>query len=257
MTILDRIVTTKRQEIAELKRCRPELVLPEHPIPRRRRFLNSIKAVGLTVIAEVKKASPSRGVIRTDFDPVALAIQFEKSGAGALSVLTDGPYFRGSPAYISDIRPFVAIPILRKEFIIDPIQIIESAELGADAILLIQAILNPMLCHQLIEAAHFLDLDVLLEIHTDEELDVALQISGVDMIGINNRNLKTFEIDITHAQNLNQKIRGIRPDLPVVAESGYQSIEDLKTLASEEFSAVLIGEGLATNPSLVNQLRLV
>ncbi len=257
MTILDRIVKTKREEITALKGCRPDLVLPASPIPRSHRFTKAIRADGLTVIAEVKKASPSRGVIRHDFDPVSLAIQFEKSGAGALSVLTDGPYFQGSPAYISAIRPAVSIPILRKEFIIDPIQIIESAELGADAILLIQAILNPSLCRNLIDVAHFLNLDVLLEIHTDEELDIALQIPNVDMIGINNRNLKTFDIDISLAQKLNEKIKRIRPDLPVVAESGYRSIDDLKTLASEEFSAVLIGEGLATNPSLVNQLRLV
>jgi len=256
LSILDQIVATKRDEVAELKRCRPDLLNSSPQRNRRRRFIRAFET-GFGTIAEVKKASPSRGIIRSDFDPVELAVQFEEAGAAALSVLTDGPYFQGSPEFIPLIRNRVSLPILRKEFIIDPIQIAESAELGADAILLIQAILSPSDCQNLLDIAHHFGLDVLLEVHTDAELDSALSLSNLDMIGINNRDLQTFDVDISLARRLRQKIGKIHPELPVVAESGYQHIDDLKTLATEAFSAVLIGEGLATNPHLMAQLRLV
>lgn len=251
MTILDKIVITKQAEIAQLKQDRPDYL--SAPLEKKRsfRFLNTITSPGLTVIAEVKKASPSRGIIRHDFDPMALALQFEQNGAGALSVLTDGPYFQGNPLYIPQIRQMVPLPILRKEFIIDPIQVIESADLGADAILLIQALLSPSQCQSLIDLAHHVGLDVLLEVHNHEELSIALQLQNIDIIGINNRNLHTFEIDMNIASTLLKVIRTQFPSLPVVAESGYKTADDLKKLATEAFSAVLIGEGLATNPTML------
>lgn len=255
MTILDKIAITKRDEIQQLKISRPDLLNELPPIPRKRRFLNTLSAPGLSLIAEVKKASPSRGIIRAEFDPISLAKEFESAGAHALSVLTDCSYFQGSPLFIPQIRTKVSLPILRKEFIIDRIQIAESAELGADAILLIQALLTPEKTQELIDIAHYFGLDTLLEVHNHDELTTALSLKNIDFIGINNRNLKTFEIDTHIALGLLETIKKTHPRVPVVAESGYSTGEDLIRLKNEGFSAVLIGEGLATNPEILSHFQ--
>lgn len=249
MTILDQIINTKRDEIKALYQNESAWQRFSTKRPRHNRFKDAFKDT-FGVIAEVKKASPSKGVIRADFDPVAIAKAFEQNGARALSVLTDRDYFKGSPTDLSEIRQSVNLPLLRKEFIIDPIQIWESVALGADAILLIQAILPVDLCQTLIDTAHAVGLDVLLEIHTPDELDQALQLNDLDLIGINNRNLATFDTDITLANRLCPRIKQSHPQLPVIAESGYHRIEELYALKEKNFAGVLIGEGLATNPNL-------
>ncbi len=249
MTILDQIVATKRAEVATLYQNKNHWAEFSQTRPRTRRFQNAI-ASSFGVIAEIKKASPSKGIIRPDFNPVQIARSFEKNGATALSVLTDVNYFQGSPRYIQEIRPAVNIPILRKEFIIDPIQIWESVFLGADAILLIKAILDQDTCQQLINTAHNVGLDILLEVHSPSELDDALRLRDIDLMGINNRNLATFETDTNLANTLNRIIKETHPTLPVVAESGYQTINELAALKASGFAGVLIGEGLARNPNL-------
>jgi indole-3-glycerol phosphate synthase len=254
MNILDKIVTTKWEEIAALKASAPDLIKPPAPLPRHRRFLSALTQPQLGIIAEVKKASPSKGIIRKDFDPVALAIEFEAAGAAALSILTDAQYFQGHPRFLAAIRHAVALPLLRKEFIVDSIQIWEAARLGADAILLIKAILSNDTCQRLMDDAHYAGLDVLLEIHNDAELHDALQLRDHDLIGINNRNLSTFETDIQLAPRLNAQIQSTRPTLPVVAESGYRHLSELAQLATDGFAAVLIGEGLARNTELAKNL---
>jgi len=253
VTILDQIVETKKIEVAALRDQRPDLDLPGHR-NRSYRFLNAIQSPGLSIIAEIKKASPSRGIIRHDFDPLLIANHFKDSGAAALSILTDGPYFQGSPLYIPQVKHAVDLPILRKEFIIDPIQIRESVELGADAILLIKAILTRAECQHLLNYAHESGLDVLIEVHNRQELSEVLQLTDLDMIGINNRNLKTFETDIQLSTLLKPIISDRHPTLPVVAESGYSSVDQLRTLSSQGFAGALIGEGLAVNPALMSQL---
>lgn len=256
MTILDQIVETKKHEVARLKQERPDLeCVPSNP--RSYRFLEAIRRPQFSVIAEVKKASPSRGVIRHDFDPVALAQQFNQSGAAALSVLTDGPYFQGSPLFVPQIKDRVPLPILRKEFIIDPIQIAETVELGADAILLIKAILTNDQCHTLLDAAHHAGLDVVIEVHDANELADILPLQSIDMIGINNRNLNTFDTDISLSPQLKAVIDRHDGAIPVIAESGYSTIDQLRGLARDGFAAVLIGEGLATNPDLMGELAVV
>jgi len=240
---LDRIVTRKRDEIHLLYQEKgisffQDLLAKPQAEPR---FRTALSRPGLSLIAEIKKASPSKGIIRPDFHPVNLAKEFEKIGAKALSILTETHYFQGSPSYIADVKAISSLPILRKDFILDPIQVYETKSLGADAILLIKALLSDDKCQALLDLANELKLDALVEVHTKEELEEVLKLSGKKIIGINNRNLKTFEVDIETASRL-KKMCG--PAEIVVAESGYSSRKQLEKLEGEGFSAVLIGEGL-------------
>lgn len=236
-SILRQIVATKHQEVAQLHE---QDLPPVSSQPRYRRFLNALSPVG--VIAEVKRASPSRGIIRPVFDPVAIARSFQKGGAVALSVLTDQRYFMGHPDYIPQIRAMCHLPILRKEFIIDTLQLDETVRLGADAVLLIAGILSDEQLHHLHAHAHTLGLDALVEVHTAEELDRVLRMPGVDLIGINNRDLHTFSVDLSVTLTLRPRIpAGIK----VVAESGYRDPHDIQALRDHAVDAVLIGESLA------------
>jgi len=246
---LDRIVTQKRDQIHLLYQEKGISFYQDQltqPVAEPQ-FRTAISQPGLSLIAEIKKASPSKGVIRKDFHPVQLAKEFEQTGAAALSVLTETHYFQGSPKYIPMIKAVCTLPILRKDFIIDPIQVYETKSLGADAILLIKALLSDDKCQSLLELANDLKLDALVEVHTKEELEKVLRLSGQKMIGINNRDLKTFEVDIETASRLKEMIRG---EEIVVAESGYRSQDQLRKLEGEGFSAVLIGEGLVENLGL-------
>lgn len=209
----------------------------------------------LSLIAEVKKASPSKGIIQSDFDPVALAQEFEKAGAAALSVLTEIHHFLGDPLYIQQIKDKVQLPILRKDFLIHPIQVYESRRIGADAILLIKAILTDAQCKDLHELAVSLGLDVLFEIHELEESEILHKMNPLPMIGINNRNLNTFEVNTETAKKLKANLLSSFPNAKFVAESGYATKDDLEDLENEEFSAVLIGEGLIKNPVLINKFN--
>lgn len=254
-TFLKTIVKSKKVEIEYLKSTESEKTLnhkiecsmiPHYP------FANAIKiqSVKPALIAEVKKASPSKGIIREDFDPIQIAKEFEIQNATCLSVLTETKYFLGKPHYIAAIKEEIKKPILRKDFIIDPIQVWESKALGADAILLIKALLTNNECEKLIALAHTLNLTVLLEVHNEAEV---LDCKGLtpDLVGVNNRNLDTFAVDTQTAITLKPLIQSLFPNARIVAESGYSNNTEIDTLKSHGFDAVLIGEGLATHPELI------
>lgn len=239
MHILDRIVARKKEEVLEqLKLGRfPQRDLMAPP----RGFLQALLDFpGMAVIAEAKKASPSKGVICADFDPVAIARSYEEGGAQALSVLTDVDFFQGSLDYIPAVRAAVALPVLRKDFIIDERQIHQARDFGADAILLIVAILDNHQLRDYRELAAGLGMDSLVEVHDEWEAERALE-SGAGLIGVNNRDLRDFSLDL----NTTIKVkREIPQDMPVVSESGIKTSADVRLLAAHGVKAVLVGETL-------------
>lgn len=239
MHILDRIVTRKKEEVAaQLKHGRyPQRDL----VPPPRGFLRALADFpGMAVIAEAKKASPSKGVICADFDPVAIAKSYEAGGAQALSVLTDVDFFQGSLDYIPAVRAAVALPVLRKDFIIHEHQIGQARDYGADAILLIVAILDPHQLRDYRQMAAGLGMDSLVEVHDEWEAERALK-SGAGLIGVNNRDLRDFSLDL----NTTLKVKKEIPlEIPVVSESGIKSNEDVRLLAAHGVKAVLVGETL-------------
>ena len=190
------------------------------------------------VIAEVKKASPSKGVIRADFQPTDIAQSYQDAGATCLSVLTDEKYFQGSDAYLEAIRSVVELPLLRKEFIVDAYQIAESRLIGADCVLLIVAALSPHSLRAFYAQARDLGLDVLIEVHDADELALALSLEP-QLIGINNRNLKTFETSLTNTYNL---LDSIPDDVLVVTESGIHTRDDVQAMREHDVHAFLVGE---------------
>ncbi len=225
------------------------------PVPtapdRKNRFREVLKRPGVSLIAEVKKASPSRGVFVKDFDPVKLAAAYEKAGASAVSVLTDARFFNGSLEDLKKVRENVRLPILRKDFIIDPYQIYETASAGADALLLITGILEKEKLRDFIRLAGELNLDALVEVHTREELEKALG-CGAEIIGINNRDLKTFQVDIATTLEL---AKLVPEDCVLVSESGISSEEDVKRLAQAGVDAVLVGEALVISPNIEDKVN--
>lgn len=237
--ILDTIVERKREEVAVLKQ--KGIQPPEAHIDPPRGFMRAlVDAPGVAIIAEAKKASPSKGVIAPDFDPVQIAVNYQQGGAQAMSVLTDEDFFQGSLSYIPLVRSTVNLPVLRKEFIIDPLQIKEASVFGADAILLIAAILDQSPLQEFRLQAEELGMDVLVEVHNAQELEAALA-AGSTLIGINNRNLNDFSVDIGTTFRLQREIPA---DLPVVSESGISSREDMLRLQEAGITAALIGESL-------------
>jgi indole-3-glycerol phosphate synthase len=237
--ILDTIVARKREEVEFLQREGLRGPLQEVDPPRG--FCRALTEFpGVAVIAEAKKASPSKGVIRPDFDPVAIAKAYKAGGAQAMSVLTDVGFFQGSITYIPLVRAAVDLPVLRKDFIIDPLQIREASLYGADAILLIAAILDTAQLRAYREQAEGLGMDVLVEVHDERELESALT-AGSRLVGINNRNLNDFTVDLNTTFRLQ---RLIPPGIPVVSESGIASREDMLRLRAAGITAALIGESL-------------
>jgi len=244
--ILARIEAYKREEIAAAKRACPlaDIEALARAAPPPRGFVRAIrqKLAGgeYALIAEIKKASPSRGLIRADFDPPALACAYERGGATCLSVLTDTPSFQGAPEFLMEARKATRLPVLRKDFMLEPYQVMESRALGADAILIILAMMDDDNASALLSAARDWNMDALVEIHDEAELRRALAL-GAQLIGINNRNLKTFVTDIQTAIRL-------APLIPaghhVVAESGLSSPADLTSLAQAGITTYLIGESL-------------
>ncbi len=237
--ILDTIVERKREEVAALKKTglRP----PEGEVDGPRGFMRAlVDAPGVAIIAEAKKASPSKGVIQPDFDPVRIAENYARGGAHAMSVLTDVDFFQGSLDYIPLVRAVVDLPVLRKEFIIDPLQIKEAALYGADAILLIAAILDTNQLQEFRLQAEESGLDVLVEVHNEEELEKALQ-AGSRLVGVNNRNLKDFSVDLDTTFRLQ---RAMPDDIPLVSESGISTRDDMVRLREAGITAALIGESL-------------
>ncbi len=245
-TILDTIIARKREEILERKARRPEATLAAtaQKADRPRGFAAALQATvergHAAVIAEIKKASPSKGIIRPDFDPVAIARSYAEGGAACLSVLTDEKFFQGSDAYLQAARAAVSLPVLRKDFIIDPYQVYETRALGADCLLLIVSALNPQQLTRLKTLADSLSLDVLIEVHDLAELSTALALMPA-MIGINNRNLKTFE---TSLQNTFDLLPHIPDGVLTVTESGIHSRADVSTMRQRGVHAFLVGEAL-------------
>lgn len=241
MNILEKIAALKKEEVAKLQRERglESLKASAMSAPPPRSIRNALHREGhLSLIAEIKKASPSKGLIRPDFDPVEIALSYERVGAHAISVLTDIHFFQGSLDYLRAVRETVELPLLRKEFIIDPLQVYETREAGADAILLIVALLEKEKLSDLRALARSLGLGVLVEVHDLAEMEIALGV-GSDWIGINNRNLKDFTVSLKVTRDL---IAQVPPMLPVVSESGILTRTDAETVKALGASAVLVGE---------------
>jgi indole-3-glycerol phosphate synthase len=240
-TVLDRIVEARRAEVAHRKKSLPETVLrigvqKADPV---RDFAGALSRPGhANVIAELKKASPSAGLLRADFDPASLARGYEEAGAAALSVLTEECFFHGSLAHLRDARKSVALPVLRKDFIVEPWQVWEARATNADTFLLIVAALSREMLVQLLALGRELGMEPLVEVHTQPELETALA-AGARIVGVNNRDLHTLEVRIETSLDL---IAAIPDDCIAVSESGLRSADDLKRLRGAGFDAFLIGE---------------
>ena len=235
--ILDTIVIQKKKEVALLKAH--GVSRPEMDVDPPRGFMQALtQSSEIAVIAEVKKGSPSKGIISPDFNPTAIASSYEKGGADAVSVLTDEKFFYGSLDYIPLVRQEIQLPVIRKDFIIHELQIEEAGNYGADAILLIAAILDQNQIRDYLQMSTELGMDALVEVHDEKELEKSL-IAGSRLIGINNRDLRDFTVDLQTTIRLRREI----PDsIPVVSESGIKSREDMKMLEDKSIAAVLIGE---------------
>jgi len=248
-TILDNIVTTKREEVARAKTERPESTLRRRlaDVPPARDFLAALSTgPPIRLIAEVKKASPSKGVIRDDFDPVAIARTYQQHGASCISVLTDERYFHGSLEYLRQVRAAVDLPVLRKDFIIDPYQVVETRAAGADAVLLIAECLDDALLERLHDAIVDLGMTPLVELYEPSNLAHVLRV-GARLIGVNNRDLRTFEVDLNHTLRLRRQIPA---DRVVVGESGIRSRRDVERLEAAGVQAMLVGESLLRQPDV-------
>ena len=255
--VLSRICARRREDLAARRRAVPLAVLEarlrEGTPPRG--FAEALRAVDagsdLALIAEIKKASPSRGLIRADFDPPALARAYAEAGASCLSVLTETAHFQGTDRHLEAARGAVGLPVLRKDFTLDPYQVVEARAIGADAVLVILAAVEDGLAAELMAAAHALGMDVLVEIHDAAELERAMKL-GATVIGINNRDLKTLEVDLDTGRRLAPLVPA---DRLVVAESGLSRHADLLSLREAGARAFLVGESLMREPDLVAATR--
>jgi indole-3-glycerol phosphate synthase len=260
--ILDKIIADKRHEVRSRKEktSLEELKEQVRTLPKCRNFYQAITKAnrrGINVIAEVKKASPSAGIIREDFEPVAIAQTYKKCGADAISVLTDEKYFQGRLEYINQIRGAVDLPVLRKDFIIEPWQVYEARAAGADAILLIAEALKPGELMDMMILAAELTLTVLLEVHHADTLMAVRSMigfpkKGYSVLGINNRNLTTMQVDLNTTSRLAELVDDKNE---LVAESGIKSRADVEKLKSVGVRAVLIGQTLCASPSIENKFK--
>ena len=246
--ILERILARKREEVAVLRRRYSPGSLQDlaagQSAPRGfARALRAGAAGGAAVIAEIKKASPSKGVIRADFDPAAIARDYARGGAACLSVLTDERFFQGAAAHLALAREACALPVLRKDFTIDPLQVAEARALGADAVLLIAAALSPGQMNELSAAARAAGLDVLVEVHDRAELEQVqrTRLAAPALLGINNRNLRTFE---THLETTLELLPALAPGTEVVTESGIATAADVQRMLQAGVRRFLVGESL-------------
>ena len=253
--ILDRIVADNLEELESRKRSLPlkelQTVTLDQPSPLD--FASALHGNHIKLIAEVKKASPSRGVIRSDFNPVAIAQTYAANGAAAISVLTEARYFQGSLNHLRDIRKALGnrLPLLRKDFLCDPYQVYESRAYGADSVLLIVAILTPEKLKELLRLSHELGMSCLAEVHNEAELEIALK-GGARTIGINNRDLTTLTVDLTTTERLRPLIP---KDRTVVSESGIKDRSDMGKLQKWGVDAVLIGESLISAPNIATKMK--
>ena len=249
-TILEKICETKKDEVAFLRRegIRGDRI--DYP----RNFFAALKnqePVGL--IAEIKKASPSKGIIRDDFNPEAIALDYEKGGANCISVLTDENYFQGKKEYIENVRAVSSLPVIRKDFIIDPLQIDEAYRIGADAVLLIVAILDEYQLADFYAQARGSDLDVLVEVHNKEEMIQALKINP-RIIGVNNRNLHDFSVSLNTTKDLSEMTP---PETILVSESGIFTYSDVEQVKEFGASAILVGESLMRQSELTSAVKIL
>lgn len=253
--ILDQIVSHNRQELEAKKRSLSlaEVQRMTSEQPPALDLAAALRGDGIKLIAEVKKASPSRGVIRHDFDPVEIARIYADNGTAAISVLTETKYFQGSLEHLKNIRKALSakLPLLRKDFIFDSYQVYESRACGADGLLLIVAILEPAKLQELLDISHELKMRCLVEVHNEAEVEAALK-SGAEIIGINNRDLTTFDVDIAVTERLRPLIP---PDRIVVSESGIKERADIERLSRLGVDAVLIGESLMSAPDIASKMR--
>lgn len=249
--ILDRILAVKREEVAAAKASRPLAAVraEAEAQPPARDFVGAIRAKIAAgrpaVIAEIKKASPSKGVLREDFQPAEIAADYEKHGAACLSVLTDRQFFQGAPEYLQAARAACSLPVLRKDFLVDPYQVFEARALGADAILLIVAALDLTEMREMEDIASSLGMAVLVEAHDGAEVDVALKLN-TPLIGINNRNLRTFDVDLQTTIGQLSRISG---DRIVVTESGIRKSADVSLMRDRDVQTFLVGEAFMRCPS--------
>ena len=255
MSVLAQICADKMDHVRRAEHLIPQVVLEEKTkiIPPARGFADRLRSFGKSpaVIAEIKKASPSKGVIRADFNPVQLARDYELAGAACLSVLTDIPYFKGHDEDLEAARAATRLPIIRKDFMLTPYQVVESRALGADCILLIMAALEDNQARDLMDVAAAYGLDVLIEVHDEPELDRALALKP-QMVGVNSRNLKTLDVSLKTAEDLVKKI----PDTVIrIAESGISDHATLKHLHNLGYNAFLVGESLMKQPSVRTALE--
>lgn len=256
-TILDKILAHKVEETVALKqrlseahlKRKVEVSADAERAPRD--FAAALHHETVALIAEVKKASPSKGVLVADFDPVSIGRTYAKNGAAAVSVLTDERFFQGQIGYLAAVRAEVPLPVLRKDFLIDEYQIYYSRAMLADAVLLIVAALDDAQLRDLHSLAQELGMAVLVEVHDEAELDRALKI-GASLIGVNNRNLHTFAVDLETTARLAQRTP---PDVLLVAESGISSVDDVRRMGELGAHAVLVGEGLVTAPDMAGMVR--
>ncbi|HKQ88074.1 MAG TPA: indole-3-glycerol phosphate synthase TrpC [Candidatus Acidoferrales bacterium] len=241
-TILDRIVAARRESVAHRKRVLPDvaLKLAVQKQPPARDFAAALSRPGCNVIAELKKASPSLGLIREDYQPVPLARSLEAAGAAALSVLTEEEFFQGSLADLKEVKKAVSVPILRKDFIVDPWQVWEARAAGADSLLLIVAVLDDAPLSELLALGRELGMEALVEVHSREELERA-KAAGAKIIGVNNRDLRDFKVSLQTSLDL---IQEIPEGVVAVSESGLHAREDIERLRLAGFDAFLIGERL-------------
>jgi indole-3-glycerol phosphate synthase len=247
--ILDRIVATKRREVAAARLRMPleELEAQAREAPPVRDFRAALAGPGpIRLIAEVKKASPSAGVIREDFHPVHIARTYQAHGAHALSVLTDVPYFQGHLSYLARVRASVAIPILRKDFVIDEYQVVEARMAGADAVLLIAEILDDARLKDLLDCIRHHGMSALVEFHDPANLPRVLA-SGADLVGVNNRDLTRFVTDLDQTLRVRDRVP---PGVTLVSESGIKSHEDVARLERAGVDAILVGESLMRSPDI-------
>jgi len=254
-TILDKIVADKRDELTASKAAVPVGELRDRlaTAPPTRSFVDSLRGLDISLIAEVKKGSPSKGPLRRDLDPVEFATMYKEAGASAISVLTDAKYFQGSLDDLHAVRSALADgpPLLRKDFVFDEYQVIEARVHGADAVLLIVAVLEQPLLESLLAATIGLGMSALVEVHDENEMERATA-SDAELIGVTNRDLRTFEVDLATTERLRPLAP---PNATIVAESGIHTREDMKRIEAAGVDAALIGESIVTAPDPAAKIR--